>query len=353
MVHAAPAAPDKAGGQEISEENHPAIAQGRIGVLLVNLGTPDAPTAKAVRRYLREFLSDQRVVDLPRALWLPILYGAILPIRSGATAKNYAKIWRAESNESPLRYYTRKQADGLGAEVPAGVDVDWAMRYGAPNVRERLSAMQKNGCTRIVVVPLYPQYSATTTASVVDAVYSALREMRWQPAVRIAPPFYDDTDYIAALAESARARLNALSFEPERVLLSYHGLPERYFRSGDPYFCHCAKTSRLLRIHMTWTEEFAPMTFQSKFGREKWLEPATEETLVDLAKAGVKKAAIMAPSFVSDCIETLEELDIAAREAFVEAGGEEFAVIPCLNDAPGMIAALRALVMRETAGWRD
>ena len=331
--------------------NHPEVAQGEIGVLLVNLGTPDDPTPKAVRRYLAEFLSDERIVDLPRALWLPILHGVILNIRPAATARNYKKIWREESNESPLRYFTRAQAEKTADQFNDAVRIDWAMRYGSPSVASRMMALKDVGCTRILVVPLYPQYSATTTASVTDAVFDAVKAMRWQPAIRIAPAFHDETLYIKALAGVMRARLKALEWQPERVALSFHGLPQRYFDAGDPYYCHCTKTARLLREEMGWTDEFAPLVFQSKFGREKWLEPAAEETIKALADDGVKNIAVIMPGFVSDCIETLEEIDIAARETFLNAGGENFDAIPCLNDTPEMIALLEMLIRRETAGW--
>ncbi len=329
---------------------HPPVPNETVGVLLVNLGTPDAPEPRAVRRYLKEFLSDERIVDLPRALWLPILHGIILNVRPAATARNYAKIWRAESNESPLRYYTRKQAQALAARFDS-VHVDWAMRYGAPSVSSRLEAMKEAGCTRILIIPLYPQYSATTTASVADAVFDAVRQMRWQPAIRMAPAFHDEPSYIDALAAVTRRHLEKEGFAAERVIISYHGLPQRYFDMGDPYYCHCAKTSRLLRDKMGWTEEFAPMAFQSKFGREKWLEPATDETIRKLAEEGVKNLAVIMPGFVSDCIETLEEIDIAGRKAFLEAGGEAFTTIPCLNDAPEIAALLEIIARRETAGW--
>ena len=330
---------------------HPEVRQGRVGVLLVNLGTPDAPTAPAVRRYLAEFLSDERIVDLPRALWLPILYGVILTVRPAATARNYAKIWDKDHNESPLRVITRAQAEGAAAALGDSVTLDWAMRYGNPSVADRLTALKESGCTRILIVPMYPQYSATTTASVTDAVFKAVKAMRWQPAIRIAPAFHDAPAYIDALAAVTRRRLAGLDWAPERVVISFHGVPQRYFDAGDPYHCHCAKTARLLRETMGWTEDFAPIAFQSKFGREKWLEPATEDTIARLAGEGVKRLAVITPGFIADCIETLEEIDLAARETFEEAGGEQFNAIPCLNDAPETIDLLKHLVRRETAGW--
>ena len=332
---------------------HPAVTTEKIGVLVVNLGTPDAPTPSAVRRYLREFLSDKRIVDLPRALWLPVLYGVILNVRPASTARNYAKIWRAESNESPLRYYTRAQAEGLQRALESTAMVDWAMRYGDPSISDRLIALKDAGATRILILPLYPQYSATTTASVSDAVFNAVKAMRWQPAIRMAPAFHDDPAYINALATVTRRSLAAIDGEPERVVISFHGLPQRYFEAGDPYYCHCAKTARLLREQMGWTEEFAPLAFQSKFGREKWLEPAAEETIRKLGAEGAKNIAVIMPGFVADCIETLEEIDIGARETFMASGGEYFTAIPCLNDAPEMIGLLEQITRREAAGWID
>lgn len=330
---------------------HPSLPDEKCAVLIVNLGTPDEATPKAVRRYLREFLSDGRVVDLPRALWLPILHGVILNVRPTATARNYAKIWRTESNESPLRYYTRAQADALKDVFGNTLLVDWAMRYGNPSIRERMNALADAGAKRILILPLYPQYSATTTASVIDAVGDALGDMRWQPAIRTTPPFHDEPSYISALASIMRQRLNALEWTPERVLISFHGLPERYFLAGDPYHCHCAKTARLLRAEMGWADDFAPLTFQSIFGREKWLEPATEGVLKSLAEDGVKKVAVITPGFVADCVETLEEIAIAGRETFTAHGGEAFDAIPCLNDSPEMTSVLEKIIRRETAGW--
>lgn len=332
--------------------DHPEVKTGKTGVLLVNLGTPDAPTPGAVRRYLAEFLSDERVVDIPRAIWLPVLYGVILNVRPSATARNYKKIWREESNESPLRFYTREQARLLSERISSkDVIIDWAMRYGAPSVPKRLNALKESGCEQIVVVPLYPQYSATTTASVADAVFDALKQMRWMPALRIAKPFHDDAAYIAALSGVTNRALEALNWTPDKIVLSFHGLPERYFKSGDPYHCHCQKTARLLREAMGWSEDLAPLAFQSKFGREKWLEPATEKTVSEAAQNGAKNLAVIMPGFVADCIETLEEIDIGVRETFLAHGGENFAAIPCLNDSPEMSDLLESIFRREAAGW--
>jgi len=340
---------DAAAAVRARPADHPPLPEQKVGVLLVNLGTPDRPETGAVRRYLREFLSDPRVIEYPPLLWGAILHGVILNVRPPKTARAYALIWDRAHDDSPLRVFTRAQAENLAERAPAGAVVDFAMRYGAPAIRERLEAMQQAGCDRVLVVPLYPQYSATTTASVCDAVFDALKEMRWMPAVRVAPPFHDDPAYIDALAATTRRALDGRS--PEKILLSFHGLPERYFLAGDPYHCHCAKTARLLRAAMGWSEEQALLTFQSKFGPEKWLEPATQETAVRLAEEGVKRVAVIAPGFVADCIETLEELALGVREAFEAAGGEEFVVIPCLNDAPEMTDLLSAIVRREAAGW--
>ena len=337
---------------------HPPVKSQRIGVLLVNLGTPEGTDAGSVRRYLREFLSDKRVVDYPRAFWWPVLHGVILNVRPAKTGRAYAKIWRTESDESPLRYFTRTQSEALkarfqfdeGGSTPS-IMVDWAMRYGVPSIRDRMDALLEAGCSRVLIVPLYPQYSATTTATVNDEVFRRLMKMPWQPAVRTTPAFHDEPAYIDALAAVTTRYLESLENMPERVVISFHGLPERYFQAGDPYHCHCAKTARLLREAMGWNEHFAPMTFQSKFGPEKWLGPATDDTIEKLAREGVKHVAVITPGFVSDCIETLEEIGIEAEEEFKEAGGEKLTAIPCLNDAPEMIDLLESLVRRELQGW--
>ncbi len=335
----------------IPPPDHPQIAAGRIGVLLVNLGTPSAPTAAAVRAYLGEFLSDRRIVDLPRAIWLPLLHGVILNVRPARSARAYAEIWRADSDESPLRHFTRRQAERLAERFGPPFIVDFAMRYGAPSIRSRLEKMADAGARRILVLPLYPQYSATTTGSVADAVDAAAARLEWRPALRIAPPFHDDAGYIAALKSVASRAIAKLDFAPERVVISFHGLPERYFRRGDPYPCHCAKTARLFREAMGWSEAFAPIAFQSKFGPGAWLKPSTEETLERLAAEGVTRVAVTTPGFLADCLETLEEIAIRARLTFLAAGGERFAALACLNDGDEAIAALASLIARETAGW--
>ena len=331
-------------------ENHPAARTGGVGVLLVNLGTPEAPTAHAVRKYLAEFLSDKRVVDYPRALWLPILHGVILNVRPAKSARAYAKIWTSDG--SPLAVHTRNAAEKLGQRVGGRLQIDWAMRYGAPSVGGRITALKENGCDRLLVIPMYPHYSRSTSASVADAAFDALKAMIWQPALRIAAPYHDHPAYIAALKSAAEAHLSALGWAPERVILSFHGTPRRHLTEGDPYFCHCSKTARLIRDAMGWSEEFAPLAFQSKFGREEWLTPATDAMIRDFGARGVKRIAVMTPGFVADCLETLEEIAIGGAETFREAGGEKFSAIPCLNDSPAMIDLLEALVLRETAGWR-
>lgn len=326
--------------------NHPQVAQPRIGVLLVNLGTPDAPTASAVRRYLKQFLSDRRVVEIPSILWQPILRGVILNVRPRKSAANYAKIWMADG--SPLAVYTKAQAEGLQARLGAEVDVRYAMRYGEPAIARQLEAMKAEGCARILIAPLYPQYSAATTATVADETNHALAKMRWQPAIRTLPAYHDDPAYISALAASLKSELAQLDFEPDALVASFHGMPERTLHLGDPYHCQCQKTTRLLAEALG-----RPLTiaFQSRFGRAKWLEPSTEDTLKQLASRGKRKLAIFAPGFSADCLETLEELAMQGKEQFEQAGGEHFAYLPCLNASnPGM-DMLETLVRRELSGW--
>ncbi|TCM17855.1 ferrochelatase [Novosphingobium sp. PhB165] len=330
---------------------HPKASSGRIGVLLVNLGTPDAPTAPAVRRYLAEFLSDPRVVEIPAALWKPILHGVILRTRPAKSAHAYAQVWT--EGGSPLAVITAAQAKALQERLGARAHVDWAMRYGNPAIPARLSAMKAAGCERILVVPLYPQYSGATTASVTDRVGEAMAALRWQPTLRSLPPYYDDPAHIGALEADLAGQLETLDFVPEVLLLSFHGMPQRTRDLGDPYHDQCRETARLLSGRLT--ERFPALrietSFQSRFGRAKWLEPSTETVLAAEAKAGTRRIAVAAPGFSADCVETLEELAIRGREVFTEAGGEQFAVLACLNDTvPGM-DMLEALVRRELSGW--
>ena len=320
-------------------------------LLLVNLGTPEAPAPGAVRRYLREFLSDRRVVELPRPIWWPILYGIILPFRSRRSAEAYRKIWDREANCSPLLAITREQAQALQERLGEVARVDFAMRYGRPAIGERLQALMEAGHERIVVLPLYPQYSATTTASVVDAVGAALGSMRHQPAVRIGAPYYDHPAYIAALKESITAHLATLDWQPEVILASYHGIPKRMAERGDPYPRHCEETTRLLRQALGADEQTLRMSYQSRLGRAEWLRPYTDETIAALAEGGVKRLAVITPAFAADCLETLEEIAIGGAETFRAHGGERFTLIPSLNASRPGIDLLEALARQELAGW--
>ncbi|MEH3048541.1 ferrochelatase [Sphingomonas adhaesiva] len=326
---------------------HPAVPRPRIGVLIVNLGTPDGPDAPAVKRYLAEFLSDPRVVEIPRLAWQPILRGIILNTRPKKSAHAYAQVWSDAG--SPLAAVTRAQALALKDAFGAEVLVDWAMRYGNPAIGDRLRAMKEAGCERILLAPLYPQYCAATTATANDKAFAALAQMRWQPALRTLPPYYDDPVYIDTLVGNVRNALSTLDFVPDAVIASFHGMPQRTLELGDPYHCHCRKTARLLgeALGMELT-----VAFQSRFGRAKWLEPATDTTLAAMPARGIRKVAIVAPGFSADCLETLEELAIRGRESFVAAGGTDFAYLPCLNDTREGIEMLRTLLSRELEGWR-
>jgi len=326
--------------------DHPKVEQDRIGVLLVNLGTPDAPEAKAVRRYLAEFLSDPRVIEIPRFAWLPILHGIILRTRPKKSAHAYKQVWTEAG--SPLAAITRRQAEALQPLVELGIVVDFAMRYGNPGIRASIDNMVALGCGRILVVPLYPQYCAATTATAMDAVFAALANMRHQPTLRSLPPYYDDPLYIDALVTSLERQLGALDFKPQRLLLSFHGMPQRTLELGDPYHCHCQKTARLLGERLSIKTDIA---FQSRFGRAKWLEPATDKVLAAYPAQGVKRIAIAAPGFSADCVETIEELGIRGRETFLAAGGETFVRLDCLNDSPEGMTMMQALISRELAGW--
>jgi ferrochelatase len=325
--------------------NHPSIPTPRVGVLLVNLGTPDEASPKAVKRYLAEFLSDRRVVEIPPLAWQPILRGIILNTRPKKSAHAYQQVWTDAG--SPLAAVTRAQAEALKDAWP-GVTVDWAMRYGSPAIGDQLEAMKAAGCDRILIAPLYPQYCAATTATANDKAFEALAAMRWQPAIRTLPPYHDDPAYIDALAQSVRASLAALDFEPEALMASFHGMPARTLELGDPYHCHCQKTARLLGEALG--RELI-VSFQSRFGRAKWLEPATDTTLAALPGQGIKRIAIVAPGFSADCLETLEELAIRGRDTFLTAGGDRFAYLSCLNDSAPGLTMLREILSRELAGW--
>jgi len=327
---------------------------GQVGVLIVNLGTPEAPTPGAVRRYLKEFLTDRRVIEGQGPAWRFLLNAVILPRRSRAKARSYASIWNKEAGESPLKTITRSQAEKLAAALAPehpGVVVDWAMRYGLPAIAERIAALKARGCDRILVVPLYPQYSAATTATVADAVFRALMTMRAQPALRIAPPYYDNPAYIEALAGSVKAAMAALPEPPETIVASYHGMPQAYVDKGDPYPAQCEATTRLLRDKLGMGGEALIMTYQSRFGFSAWLKPYTDKTLASLGRKGVKRIMVLMPGFAADCLETLEEIAIEGAHIFKRHGGEQFTTVPCLNDSPGGMAALAALVKRELQGW--
>ena len=326
--------------------DHPVIPRPRVGVLLINLGTPDAADTRAVRRYLAEFLSDRRVVELPRIAWQPILRGVVLTTRPRKSAHAYQQVWREDG--SPLAAITRAQSHALQGAFGDGVTVDWAMRYGRPAIGERLQAMKDAGCERILLAPLYPQYCAATTATANDKAFAHLAQQRWQPAIRTLPPYHDDPAYIEALRVTVEAEIAALPFVPDAVVASFHGMPRRTLQLGDPYHCHCQKTARLLSAALG--RELV-VAFQSRFGPAKWLGPATDETLVRLAGEGARKVAILAPGFSADCLETLEELSIRGRESFEAAGGTDFAYLPCLNDTPAGVAMLKTLLARELEGW--
>lgn len=332
-------------------QDHPKVAFGRIGVLLVNLGTPEAPETGAVKRYLKQFLSDSRVVEIPALIWQPILRGIILNTRPQKSAHAYAQVWTPEG--SPLAAITKAQTRALQARLGEAIVVDYAMRYGKPAIGEQLDALLAQGCERILVAPLYPHFSAATTASVLDDMARWILRTRRLPSLRTLPPYHDDRGYIAALHRDLSRQIGALGFAPELLMLSYHGMPERTLHMGDPYHCHCMKTSRLLGEAFATSHPGLRLmtTFQSRFGRAKWLEPATDTMLMAEAAAGTRRVAIAAPGFSADCLETLEELAIRGREEFIGAGGSEFAALDCLNDSEIGMELLEALVRRELAGW--
>lgn len=333
--------------------NHPPVPEPKIGVLFAALGTPDGHDPKSMRRYLKEFLSDRRVIDVNRVLWWFILNGIILNTRPKKSGEAYASIWNKELDESPLRTITRAQAEGVAARLAdlPDVVVDWGMRYGNPSIRSRVRALIDQGCQRILFAPLYPQYAAPTTATACDEFYRALMDERWQPAARILPQWHDEPAYIEALAGSVRAHLAALDWEPEVLVASFHGVPKRYLELGDPYHCFCAKTARLLQEALGWPAERVRLSFQSRFGREEWLRPYTDELFAELGQQGVKRIAAITPGFSADCLETLEEIAITGEEQFHAAGGERFAYIPCLNDSGPHLDLLENLVRRELQGW--
>ena len=331
--------------------DHPRVATGRIGVLLVNLGTPDAPDTSAVKRYLKQFLSDSRVVEIPALIWQPILRGIILNTRPQKSAHAYSQVWSADG--SPLAAITKAQTAALAVRLGDAAVVRYAMRYGKPAIADQLDALVADGCERILIAPLYPHFSAATTASVLDDMARWILRTRRLPGLRTLPPYHDDAAYIGALHNDLARQIDALDFVPELLMLSYHGMPERTLHMGDPYHCHCQKTSRLLSVAFAQSHPGLRLstTFQSRFGRAKWLEPATDATLIAEAQAGTRRIAIAAPGFSADCLETLEELAIRGREEFTGAGGSEFAALECLNAGDEGMVLLETLVRRELSGW--
>jgi protoporphyrin/coproporphyrin ferrochelatase len=325
----------------------------RVGVLLVNLGTPDTADTRGVRVYLKEFLSDPRVIEDQGLRWKLVLNGVILRIRPARKARDYLKIWNTEKNESPLKTITRAQSDKLAAAIADHdhVVVDWAMRYGNPSIASRIDALRAEGCNRLLVAPLYPQYSAATSATVCDEVFRVLGQMRAQPTLRVTPPYYDDPDYIEALAVSINTHLSSLPFQPEIIVASFHGMPQKYVDKGDPYQTQCVATTDALRKRMGLDASKLILTFQSRFGFDEWLKPYTDKTMEKLAKDGVRRIAVITPGFSADCLETLEEIAQENAEIFKHNGGEQFAFIPCLNDSDPGMDVIRQLVLRELQGW--
>ncbi|WP_116654826.1 ferrochelatase [Pelagibacterium sediminicola] len=332
---------------------HSAVPSRKTGILLLNLGTPDATDYWSVRRYLEEFLSDPRVIETPRLIWWPLLNGVILSVRPQKAGANYAKIWDREENDSPLRVITRRQAEKLQAAFAGRDDVlvDYGMRYGNPSIKSAIERLHEAGCDRILLFPLYPQYSATTTGTANDQAFRALMKIRWQPAVRTVPAYFEDPGYVEVLARSITEGLAKLDFTPDLVITSYHGMPRSYIERGDPYYDQCHETTRLVGEHLGWEQDRLMVTFQSRFGPTEWLQPYTDETLESLPGKGIKKVAILAPAFSVDCIETLEEIEMEGRDLFMAAGGENYAYIPCLNDTPDGMKIIETIARRELSGW--
>ncbi|WP_379548223.1 ferrochelatase [Qipengyuania sp. DSG2-2] len=333
--------------------DHPPVESGRVGVLLVNLGTPDAPDTPSVKRYLAEFLSDRRVVEIPPIAWQPILRGIILNTRPQKSAAAYKKVWSEDG--SPLAAITKRQANALQVRLGGAVMVDWAMRYGTPSIDEKLRGMMDAGCERILLAPLYPQYSGATTATVVDKAADTLKDLRWQMSLRTLPPYHDHPAYLDALESDLVGQLDALDFTPEVLLLSFHGMPQRTLELGDPYHCHCHKTARLLgeriKAKPAWSDLRIVTTFQSRFGPAKWLEPSTDVTIEAEAEAGTKRMAVAMPGFSADCLETLEEIALEGRDEFLQGGGTHFAALSCLNDSKPGMDMIETLIRQELSGW--
>ncbi len=343
--------------QRSAGANHPQIGLGKVGIIIANLGTPDATDYLSMRRYLNEFLSDRRVIDYPRWKWQPLLQLIILTRRPFSSGKAYKSIWNTEKNESPLLTITRDQCGALRyslAEIfGKQVEVDFCMRYGNPSTEKVIKNMRDKGCDRILFFPLYPQYAAATTASANDQAFRILMTLNWQPSMRTVPAYYDHPKYIEALAQSVEAAYSSMASRPDILLTSYHGMPERYLDQGDPYHCHCLKTTRLLRERLGWSEADITVGFQSKFGPEEWLKPYTVEEVAGLAKDGKKHLAIIAPAFSADCVETLEEINEEIKESFLSAGGEQFSYIPCLNTDAAHIEMMVDIIRTESSGWLE
>ncbi len=335
--------------------DHPSVLTPKVGVLILNLGTPDSTGYWDMRRYLKEFLSDRRVIEVNPIFWKILLNVVILTKRPFSSGEAYRSIWDEERDESPLRTITREQSAKLAQHFTrhfgGNVVVDWGMRYGNPTTASKIKDLQDRGCQRILLFPLYPQYAAATTGTACDQAFRALMKIRWQPAVRTVPAYHDEPGYIEALARSVETHLATLDWTPDVLVTSFHGVPKRYLMAGDPYHCQCQKTARLLRERLGWSEEKLQIAFQSLFGKEEWLRPYTVEHVADLARQGKKNLAIMAPGFSADCVETLEEIQEEIREAFEEAGGERFSYIPCLNAEDDHIAFLAEIIERELGGW--
>ena len=327
------------------EKGHPDVKFGKTGILLINLGTPDSTSWWDIRKYLKEFLSDKRVIEVNPILWQIILNLFILTFRPSKTAHAYKKIWRKESNESPLLYFTRSQAEKLKNKIGSdNIIIDFAMRYGNPSINSKLNLLKNSGCENIVILPLYPQYAAATTATVCDEVYRTLMQMRWQPSLQVIPHYESEPAYINALIKSIEKKVNTIDWKPDLIISSYHGIPKKYFDKGDPYHCYCQKTTRLMKEKYSYID--IKTTFQSRFGPQEWLTPYTDKTLERLPSEGIKNLLVICPGFASDCVETLEEIDIQGRESFLSNGGENFELIPCLNDSQEHIDLFEILVKK-------
>ena len=333
--------------------NHPQVNHGRIGILLINLGSPDATSYWSVRRYLREFLTDRRVVESSGPVWWLIFNGIILTRRPVSLAAAYRKIWNHEAGEAPLKTFTRCQSEQLAQMFPAGqqMEVDWAMRYGTPSISRAIARLHDKGCERILLFPLYPQYSAATTATALDTVFETLRSMRWQPTIRTVAPYYGHSSYVQAIADSARKHMETLDWSPDKILASFHSLPEAFIAKRDPYLHHCKQTYRLLGRSLERPDDEMLLTFQSSTKRGKWIGPSTEDTITDLAGQGIRNLLVITPGFAADCLETLEEIGLRGRDEFLASGGENFSVVPCLNDSHRSVRMLHAIATEELQGW--